>query len=266
MAGDGPAPDVVERARAETRRAWDGAAIFRFVWTLGTTFVVESLILGLSALPAVSFFQWHASWNIEPSAVRTVVLVMALAPAYVIFAVLLMVLSAGAMRLLGWRPVAPAELPIATLPWALCDWARYQMSAHVVGFLAGGLLRATPVWSFYMRLNGARLGHRVWVNSLGVTDHCLLDFCNDVVIGAGVHLSGHTVERGIVRIAPVRLGTGTTVGVNTHVEIDVETGPGCQFGSLSMVPKGSRLDGDSVYVGCPVRKLDRTQPSRSPAG
>jgi acetyltransferase-like isoleucine patch superfamily enzyme len=262
MAMEGTEPDVGEQARAETRRAWDGAAIFRFVWTLGTTFAVESLILGLSALPAVSFFQWHASWNIEPSAVRTVVLVMALAPAYVIFAVLLMVLSSGAMRLLGWRPVAPAELPIATLPWALCNWARYQMSAHVVGFLAGGLLRATPVWSFYMRLNGARLGHRVWVNSLGVTDHCLLDFGNDVVIGAGVHLSGHTVERGIVILAPVRIGAGSTIGVNAHIEIGADIGPGCQIGSLSMVPKHSVLPGPGTYAGVPARLLttQRTAP------
>jgi len=78
-----------------------------------------------------------------------------------------------------------------------------------------------------------------------------------VVVGAGVHLSGHTVERGIVRTAPVRLATNTTVGVSTHVEIDVETGPGCQIGSLSMVPKGSRLEANAVYVGCPVHKLDR---------
>ncbi len=251
--------DHNERGATDTaagRRAWDGGAVFRFVWTLVSTFMVESLILGLAALPAVTFFQWHASWNIEPSAVRTVVLVMALAPAYVIFALLLMVLSAGAMRLLGWRPVAPAELPIASLPWELCDWARYQMSAHVVGFLAGGMLRATPVWSFYMRLNGARLGRRVWVNSLGVTDHCLLEFGDDVVIGSGVHLSGHTVEHGVVSLAPVRIGAGSTIGVNAHVEIGADIGAHCQIGSLSMVPKHSVLSEPGTYVGVPVRRLE----------
>jgi acetyltransferase-like isoleucine patch superfamily enzyme len=250
-----------ERTATEGRRAWDGGAVFRFVWTLGSTFAVESLILGLAALPAVAFFQWHASWNIEPSAVRTVVLVMALAPAYVIFALLLMVLSAGAMRLLGWRPVAPAELPIASLPWALCDWARYQMSAHVVGFLAGGMLRATPVWSFYMRLNGARLGRRVWVNSLGVTDHCLLEFGDDVVIGSGVHLSGHTVEHGVVSLAPVRIGAGSTIGVNAHIEIGAHIGERCQIGSLSMVPKHSVISEPGTYVGVPARRLESKRAS-----
>lgn len=243
-------------AEQADRNAWDRRAVLRFVWTILSTFVVESLILGLAAFPAVAFFQWHASWDLNPSALRTIVLVMALCPAYVIFALLLMVISAGAMRLLRWRPVAPAELPIAELDWALCNWARYQMSAHLVGFLAGGLLRATPVWSMYMRLNGARLGRRVWVNSLGVTDHCLLDFGDDVVVGAGVHLSAHTVERGVVRLAPVRIGAASTIGVNAHIEIGADIGPNCQIGSLSMVPKFSVLHGPGTYVGVPARRLE----------
>jgi acetyltransferase-like isoleucine patch superfamily enzyme len=223
------------------------------VWTLTSIFLVESLLVAFAALPAVTFFRWHTSWSITSDSVKTIVLVMALVPSYAIFALLLMVLSAGAMRVLGWRPIAPAEMVIADLDWPLCDWARYQISAHVVAFFAGGLLRATPVWSMYMRLNGATLGRRVWVNSLGVTDHCLLEFGDDVVIGAGVHLSGHTVERGVVRTAPVRIGPGSTIGVNAHVEIGADIGPQCQIGSLSMVPKFSVLPGPGTYVGVPAR-------------
>jgi acetyltransferase-like isoleucine patch superfamily enzyme len=237
-------------------RAWGRDAVTRFVWTIVSIFVVESVIFGLAALPAVVFFRWHASWSIESTSLKTVVLVMALVPSYAIFALLLMVLSAGTMKLLGWRPVAPAEMVIADLDWPLCDWARYQISAHVVAFFAGGLLRATPVWSMYMRLNGARFGRRVWVNSLGVTDHCLLEFGDDVVVGAGVHLSGHTVERGVVRTAPVRIGAGSTIGVNAHVEIGVDIGRHCQVGSLSMVPKFSVLSGPGTYVGVPARLID----------
>jgi len=227
----------------------------RFTWTLVSALVVESLILGFAALPAVTFFEWHLRWDVSPASFRTLVLVMALVPAYVIFALLLMTFSALAMRALGWRPVAPADMPIAELGWPLCNWARYQISAHLVGFFAGGLLRATPAWSWYMRMNGAKIGRRVWVNSLGVTDHCLLDFGDDVVIGAGVHMSGHTVEHGVVRTAPIRVGAGSTIGVNAHVEIGVDIGAHCQVGSLSMVPKHTVLQGPGTYVGVPARPL-----------
>lgn len=237
---------------------WGPRLIFRFGWVVCSVFVVESLVFGLAVLPAALFFRWHAMWTIEPTAIRTVVLTMAIVPAYAIFATLLMILSALSMRLLRWRP-ATGEMPIAELGWPLCAWARYQISAHVVAFFAGGLLRATPVWTMYMRMNGARLGRRVWVNSLGVTDHCLLEFGDDVVIGAGVHLSGHTVERGVVRTAPVRIGAGSTIGVNAHVEIGVVIGPHCQIGSLSMVPKFSHLDGPATYVGVPARPIEPKQ-------
>jgi acetyltransferase-like isoleucine patch superfamily enzyme len=245
---------------------WSRSAAFRFAWTILSAFVVESLIFGLAILPAAIFWQWHFSWTISAPWLRIVLLAMSFLPAYLLFAVTLMALSALAMRWLGWRPPARAELLISNLDWSLANWARYGISSHIVRVLAGPAFRNTPVWVWYMRLNGARIGRRCWVNSLDITDHCLLDFGDDVVIGAGVHLSGHTVDRGVVRIAPVRLGAGTTVGVNTHVEIDVETGPGCQIGSLSMVPRGSQLDGQSVYVGCPVRKLERkgSQPSATP--
>jgi hypothetical protein len=242
---------------AHSHHAWDRAALFRFGWTLLTALLVESVVLGLAALPAVALFDWQLSWGLSPSWLRVVVAVAALVPAYVMFALLLMALSALAVRVLGWRPHAPAELPIAELGWPLCDWARYQLSTHVVTFFAGGLLRGTPAWSAYLRLNGARIGRRVWVNSLGVTDHCLLDFGDDVVIGAGVHLSGHTVERGIVRLAPVRVGAGSTIGVNAHVEIGAEIGPDCQIGSLSMVPKFATVPGPGTYVGVPVHRLIR---------
>jgi acetyltransferase-like isoleucine patch superfamily enzyme len=245
---------VTDQARGH--QSWSSAAVARFAWTVVSIFAVESLVFGVAALPAVTFLRWHTGWAIGSEPVKTVVVVMALVPAYAIFAVLLMALSALAMRLLGWRPRAPAEMPIAELGWPLCDWARYQISTHVVAFFAGGLLRATPVWSAYLRWNGATLGRRVWINSLGVTDHCLLEFGDDVVIGAGVHLSGHTVEHGVVRTAPVRIGAGSTIGVNAHVEIGVTIGAGCQVGSLSMVPKGTVLAGPGTYVGVPARRAD----------
>ena len=236
---------------------WSHAAVRRFVWTLASIFVVESAILGMAALPAVAFYRWHTTWPIASFVLKTLVLAMVIVPSYAIFAVLLMAFSALAMRVLGWRPVAPCEMVIAELDWPLCNWARYQISAHVVAFFAGGLLRATPVWSAYMRWNGARFGRRVWVNSLGVTDHCLLEFGDDVVIGSGVHLSGHTVERGIVRTAAVKIGAGSTIGVNAHVKIGVDIGAHCQIGSLSMVPKFSVLSGPGTYVGVPARLLER---------
>jgi acetyltransferase-like isoleucine patch superfamily enzyme len=247
-------PDRPDRPE---RVPWDRDALWRFAWGVVSFFLVESLVFGLAVLPAVLFWTWHFEWPIEPRWVRVLLLAMSFVPTYLVFAFTLMALSALATRVLGWRPPRHGEMRIADLDWDLLNWARYGMTSHVVRVFAGGFLRSTPVWVWYMRLNGARIGHRCWINSLEVRDDCLLELGDDVVIGGGVHLSGHTVERGVVRTAPVRLGSGTVVGVGSHVEIGVETGPRCQIGSLSMVPKFSRLEGDATWVGRPVRKLEK---------
>ena len=63
-----------------------------------------------------------------------------------------------------------------------------------------------------------------------------------VVIGESVHLSGHTVEGGVVKTGRVRLGRGVTVGLGSMVGIGVEAGERCQIGALSVVPKDTKLD------------------------
>ena len=221
-------------------------------------FVVESLVFGLAVLPGVTFWEWHRTWGPGSYWLRVVFLSMAFIPAYLVFAVTLIVLSAATTRITGWRTPANAELRIKAAGWPLLDWMRYMTSIHLVRIFAGPLFRSTPVWSFYMVLNGARLGKRVFVNSLDVTDHNLLDFGDDVVIGGGVHLSGHTVEGGFVKTAPVKLGRGVTVGVGSVVSIGVEAGDECQVGALSYVPKFSKLDEGGVYVGIPVKRLERS--------
>jgi acetyltransferase-like isoleucine patch superfamily enzyme len=89
----------------------------------------------------------------------------------------------------------------------------------------------------------------------------MLEFDDGVVIGENVHLSGHTVERGVVKTGRVRLGRGVTVGVGSMIGIGVEAGAGCQIGALSVVPKNTRLDPGAIYAGVPARKIEKAMPS-----
>jgi len=227
----------------------------RLVWAIASIFVVESLVFGFAVLPAALFWERHFYWRFPAGWLRIVVLSMSFIPAYLVFAVSLMFLSGLATRLTGWRAPLNAEMRISDLSWPLLKWMRYGVSIHLVRVFAGTLFRATPVWSWYLRWNGARLGRRVYVNSLAVTDHNLLEFGDGVVIGEGVHLSGHTVEAGCVRTGEVRLGPEVTIGLGSVVSIGVEAGAGCQVGALSLVPKFAKLEAGATYAGIPVRKL-----------
>jgi acetyltransferase-like isoleucine patch superfamily enzyme len=234
----------------------------RVGWTVLSIFLVESLVFGLSGLPAFLFWTWALSWATPPwPLVRPLILAASLVPAYLVFATTLVVLSALSTRVFGWRTAPGAAWRLADLEWGLLNWSRYMISTHVVRVLVGTFFRSSPLWTWYIRLNGARVGRSVYINTLSISDHNLLEMGDGVVIGESVHLSGHTVEGGVVKTGYVRLGRGVTVGLGSMIAIGVEAGERCQIGALSVVPKNTRLDAGAIYAGVPARRIAKTSPS-----
>ena len=231
------------------------AVMWRIGWTVLTICVVQSLVCGLSVLPVLLIWFPLVKSSRSMVWIRLLVFSFMVIPSYVLFALSLMALSALAVRITGWRTPPNVDMRIAELDWPLLNWVRYMVSIHVVRVFAGTLFRGSPMWTAYLRLAGAHLGRRVYVNSLSVSDYNLLEFGDDVVIGADVHLSGHTVEDGMVKTARVRLSRNVTIGLGSVIDIDVEAGPDCQVGALSLVPKHTKLEAGAVYAGIPVRRI-----------
>jgi acetyltransferase-like isoleucine patch superfamily enzyme len=234
----------------------------RVGWTVISIFIVETLVFGLSGLPAFLFWTWALSWATPPwPLIRPLVLAMSLVPAYLVFSTTLIVLSAASTRVFGWRTAPDGRWRLADLEWGLLDWSRYMISTHVVRVLVGTFFRSSPLWTWYMKLNGAQIGRGVYINSLSISDHNMLEFGDGVVIGESVHLSGHTVEAGVVKTGRVRLERGVTVGLGSMVGIGVEAGERCQIGALSVVPKYTKLDAGAIYAGVPARRIEKASPS-----
>ena len=221
---------------------------------LATLIAVETLVVGASALPSVA--GW--SWLVRAAPTRPLRLAAAafgLAPAYVLFAVCLMPISAAASRILGWSTPPDLEMSIAAMEPALLNWARAMAASHLVRVVAGTLFRGSPLWTWYLRMNGARIGRAVFVNSLSVSDHNLLHIGDRVVIGQDAHVSGHTVEAGFVKTGNVRIGSDVTIGLGAIVEIGVTIEPNTVIGALSFIPKHTTVRGGAVYGGVPVHPL-----------
>jgi acetyltransferase-like isoleucine patch superfamily enzyme len=228
---------------------------WRIAWAVSTLMLVEIIVCGLSAVPVVILWTQLAKSVGSSPRLQIILLSGALIPSYIIFALALLFISPLVTRLVGWSTPAHAEMRIADLDWPLLTFVRYAAANHLVRVLAGSFFRGSPLWTAHLRLAGARLGRRVYVNSLELNDYNLLEFSDDVVIGADVHLSGHTVEAGIVKTARVQLARNTTVGVSSIVEIGVTTGPNCEIGALSFVPKNMKLEADATYAGIPARRI-----------
>jgi len=244
-------------------RSSRAGAGWRIAWAISTVLAVQAVVVAIAALPVLAAWTALATWTAGRPLLRVVAFSLAAAPLYAVFVLILMAASALSTRALGWRSPANAEMRIADMGWPLLGWVRYMVAIHVVRVLAGLLVKGSPVWTAYLRLAGARLGRRVYVNSLAVSDYNLLEFGDDVVIGADVHIAGHTVERGVVKTAPVRLGRNVLVGIGSVVDIGIEAGDGCHIAALSFVPKCSKLEAGATYAGAPVRRVD-TEAVRRP--
>ncbi len=231
------------------------AKIWRVSVTIVALIAIEAAVCGLAATPVAALWWWAATWTAMSGISRVVLISVAVVPSYVLFAFGVMGWSALATRVTGARTPLNAQLSMADLEWPVLRWARYVVSIHVVRVLAGTLFRGSPIWTAYLRLNGARIGSRVYVNTTSISDHNLLDFGDDVVIGDGVHLSGHTVEAGFVKTGRVRLGDRVTIGLNSVIDIGVEVGDDCQVGALTFVPKHSVLESGAIYGGIPARRI-----------
>lgn len=227
----------------------------RVVWTVASLVVVQTMVCGVAAAPAVLMWRWLIPAAGSNPPWQWAIVSIAIVPSYLLFALALMIVSPLAMRLLRWQTPPDARLRIADMDWALMRRVRYGASMHLVRVIAGTWLRGTPLWTFHLRLSGARLGKRVYVNSLSVSDYNLLESGDDVVIGGDVHLAGHTVEAGVLKTARVRIGDNVTIGVASVIEIGVKIGSDAQVGALSVVPKHVTLEGGMIYAGIPATPL-----------
>jgi acetyltransferase-like isoleucine patch superfamily enzyme len=230
--------------------------LWRLACTVVSIVVVEAIVCGLAVLPVVLFWIEFTAWTTLNPVGRAAAFSVLIVPSYVAFALCLMGTSALATWVTGARTPDNAEMRIADMGWPLMRWARYMVASHLVRVLAGSLFRGSPLWTGYLRLNGGRIGRGVYINSLFVSDHNLLEIGDGVVIGSEVHMSGHTVEAGVVKTAQVRVGPAATIGLGSVIDIGVTVGARTQVGALSLVPKYTTLDADTVYAGIPVRRID----------
>jgi acetyltransferase-like isoleucine patch superfamily enzyme len=229
---------------------------WRVAWTIASLVAVQTVVCAISAAPVVLAWQWLILLTGSSALSRWVLFSIAIVPSYLLFALCLLIVSPLSLRLVRWHTPPDAEMRIADMDWALLRWVRYLASIHLARVIAGTWIRGTPLWTSHLRLGGARLGKRVYVNSLGVSDYNLLECGDDVVIGGGVHLSGHTVEAGIVKTARIRLGDNVTIGLGSVIEIGANIESDAQVGALSFVPKRTTLKAGHVYAGAPAVPLE----------
>jgi non-ribosomal peptide synthetase-like protein len=146
--------------------------------------------------------------------------------------------------------VRPGEHPL----WS-CWCSRWDFLYVVWGLYAGWLaapLEGTLWLPWYLRAMGMRIGRRVLLGPgfAQVVDPDMIEIGD----GATVHamFQAHTFEDRVLKIGPVRIGAGASVGPGTVPLYGVTIGERTVVAPHSVVMKGETLAPGLTYEGSPV--------------
>jgi carbonic anhydrase/acetyltransferase-like protein (isoleucine patch superfamily) len=189
-------------------------------------------------------------------------------PYYVVLDALLCLLSFGLLAALATRlmlvvkPLTPGR---HSMNDPLFSW--WKLFTVTYEFGRGALLPFTTVFfkPVVASLFGARLGSDIALGGQ-LVDPELISIGDEAIIGQGAVVSAHTITSGYLILAPVSIGRGATVGVNSVVMSGVDIGEGAVLTGGSVVPPDTAIPAFELWGGSPARKLKDLQPAASSAG
>lgn len=223
---------------------WEGRNIA--LLAVITAFFAAALWVAL--LPHAWVVRW--AWQTLGFAAALFVTILAALSAVVTIAI---VVPLG-VRLAGIRtPVGRHSIR----SWAAVRWGLSNAAVLTLRFLGLELLRCTPWMNVYLRLMGARIGDRVVVNSSYLYDVDLLELGDDTVIGGDAVILAHTMEKGLLTLAPVRIGRNVTIGQSAVILAGAVIEDGAVVGAMALVPRNAHIPANARWGGVPAGPLAR---------
>jgi non-ribosomal peptide synthetase-like protein len=159
-------------------------------------------------------------------------------------------LAIGAKWVLN-RRVRAAEHPL----WSGFVWRNELVAVYfqelIMRWLGPGLL-GTPLFAAVLRANGAKIGRGVYLETKWLPEPDLVTAGDGVVVNRGCVLQTHLFQDRILRLGPVRLDSGTTLGPHTVTLLDTRLGQDCSVGANSLVMRGETIPPRRRFEGNPV--------------
>ena len=114
-------------------------------------------------------------------------------------------------------------------------------------------LVGTPMMSGFMRFLGAKVGHRVFMNTTDWTETDLISIGDDVAINANAPLQAHLFEDRVMKIGPITIGDRCSVGTYSVILCESELKHDAHIGDLSLVMKGETIPSHTYWAGSPAQ-------------
>jgi non-ribosomal peptide synthetase-like protein len=171
----------------------------------------------------------------------------------------LVAFGSGTLLGLGVLPIAVKWLligrwrPRRIRAWSLGYFRFWLVKTVVVANPMARLFIGTPLYSFYLRALGARVGRGVTI----LTPH--IPVCTDLLtIGAGslitkdTYLSCYRARAGLIETGHVTVGAGSFIGEHSVLDINAALGQRSQLGHASALLSGQVVPPAEAWHGSPA--------------
>ncbi len=118
------------------------------------------------------------------------------------------------------------------------------------------LLIGSPLYSFYLRAMGAKVGRGVLILSKVPVCTDLVSIGDGAVVRKDAVLTGYRADDGVIRTGPVSIGKDAVVGESTVLDIGSAVGDGSQLGHSSSLQPGQRVPDGEHWSGSPAQPTD----------
>ncbi|HVV68643.1 MAG TPA: Pls/PosA family non-ribosomal peptide synthetase [Gammaproteobacteria bacterium] len=144
--------------------------------------------------------------------------------------------------------------------WSVFVWLNELITGLYDAFMAPILLeglQGTPFMGFFLRLLGAKIGKRVFLDTTFFTEYDLVEIGDDVVLNAYTTIQTHLFEDRILKMARLKIEKNCYVGSLAVVLYDTVMEQGASLASLSLLMKGETLPANSHWGGIPAQHQRR---------
>jgi non-ribosomal peptide synthetase-like protein len=114
-------------------------------------------------------------------------------------------------------------------------------------------LQGTPLLPFFLRLFGAKIGARAYLDTTDMTEFDLNDVGDEAALNFDCGLQTHLFEDRVMKIRSVSVGRRAVIGCNSIALPGSRIGADAKLGALSLVMKGERLPAGTAWHGAPAR-------------
>lgn len=225
------------------------------LWCGLAQLLVLPLLIGLQILQWLApFFTYHyLTGSPGDSLLRAV---LASLGVYV-----LSLLTSFAVSILG-RRVLLAGLGAGAYPLWGVTYFRWWLSDRLSDVAPAYLLHGSSLYVSYLRALGAQIGHDVQIGSVQLRLPALLSVGDGASLGNAVHLENAQVERGLLRLGPIRVEARAHVGSYAVLEAGAVVGEDAVLEGLSALGRGQQVPVQEVWGGAPARWVSTDDPAQ----